>query len=88
MVREHSGRILASLIGHYRDFQLAEEALQDAWLVAAEKWPVDGWPENPPGWVFTVASRKALDTIRSVNSTTSTDVPNAGTAGSTTTGCG
>ena len=65
MVREHSGRILASLIGHYRDFQLAEEALQDAWLVAAEKWPVDGWPENPPGWVFTVASRKALDTIRS-----------------------
>lgn len=64
MVREHSGRILASLIGHYRDFQLAEEALQDAWLVAAEKWPVDGWPDNPPGWVFTVASRKALDTIR------------------------
>lgn len=64
MVREQSGRILASLIGHYRDFQLAEEALQDAWLVAAEKWPVDGWPENPPGWVFTVASRKALDTIR------------------------
>ena len=65
MVREQSGRILASLIGHYRDFQLAEEALQDAWLAAAEKWPVDGWPENPPGWVFTVASRKALDTIRS-----------------------
>lgn len=64
MAREHSGRILASLIGTYRDFQLAEEALQDAWLVAAEKWPVDGWPENPPGWVFTVASRKALDTIR------------------------
>ncbi len=64
MVREHSGRILASLIGQYRDFQLAEEALQDAWLVAAEKWPVDGWPDNPQGWVFTVASRKALDTIR------------------------
>ena len=64
MVREQSGRILASLIGQYRDFQLAEEALQDAWLVAAEKWPVDGWPANPAGWVFTVASRKALDTIR------------------------
>lgn len=64
MVREHSGRILAALIGQYRDFQLAEEVLQDAWLVAAEKWPVDGWPDNPPGWVFTVASRKALDTIR------------------------
>ncbi len=50
------------MIGQYRDFQLAEEALQDAWLVAAEKWPVDGWPDNPPAWVFTVASRKALDT--------------------------
>ncbi len=64
VVREHSGRILASLIGQYRDFQLAEESLQDAWFVAAEKWPVDGWPDNPSGWVFRVASRKALDTIR------------------------
>ena len=64
VVREHSGRILASLIGRYRDFQLAEESLQDAWLVAAENWPVDGWPDNPPGWVYTVASRKALDTLR------------------------
>lgn len=64
VVREHSGRLLASLIGQYRDFQLAEEALQEAWLVAAEKWPVDGWPDNPPGWVHRVASRKALDTIR------------------------
>ncbi len=52
------------MIGNYRDFQLAEEALQDAWLLAAEKWPADGWPENPPGWVYTVASCKALDTIR------------------------
>lgn len=64
MVREHSGRILASLIGQFRDFQLAEESLQDAWLVAAEKWPVDGWPKQPAGWVYTVAARKALDTIR------------------------
>lgn len=63
-VREHSGRILASLIGQYRDFQLAEESLQDAWLVAAEKWPVSGWPDNPAGWVYRVASRKALDTVR------------------------
>lgn len=64
VVREHSGRILASLIGRFRDFQLAEESLQDAWLVAAETWPVDGWPDNPPGWIYTVASRKALDTLR------------------------
>ena len=64
MVRASSGRILASLIGTYRDFQLAEESLQDAWLVAAETWPKSGWPDNPAGWIHTVASRKALDTIR------------------------
>lgn len=64
MVRANSGRILASLIGRFRDLQLAEESLQDAWLVAAEKWPVDGWPDNPAGWVHTVAARKAIDTIR------------------------
>jgi RNA polymerase sigma-70 factor (ECF subfamily) len=38
--------------------------LQDAWLTAAEKWPVDGWPERPEAWAFTVASRRALDRIR------------------------
>lgn len=64
MVRTSSGRILASLIGSYRDFQLAEESLQEAWLVAAETWPKTGWPDNPAGWIHTVASRKALDTIR------------------------
>ncbi len=64
VVRSSSGRILASLIGSYRDFQLAEESLQDAWLVAAETWPKTGWPDNPAGWIHTVASRKALDTIR------------------------
>ena len=64
MVRTSSGRILASLIGSYRDFQLAEESLQEEWLVAAETWPKTGWPDNPAGWIHTVASRKALDTIR------------------------
>jgi RNA polymerase sigma-70 factor (ECF subfamily) len=64
VVREHSGRILASLIGQYRDLQLAEDSLQEAWLLAAERWPVSGWPDNPPGWVYTVAGRQALDRIR------------------------
>ncbi|NNE11815.1 MAG: RNA polymerase sigma factor [Ilumatobacter sp.] len=64
VVRESSGRVLASLIGQFRDFQLAEDSLQDAWLLAAEKWPVDGWPEHPTAWVRTVAANKALDTIR------------------------
>jgi len=49
VVREHSGRVLAALIGRFRDFQLAEDSLQDAWLLAAERWPVDGWPDRPEG---------------------------------------
>ena len=64
VVREHSGRVLAALIGRFRDFQLAEDSLQDAWLLAAERWPVDGWPDRPEGWVYTVAHRRALDVIR------------------------
>ncbi len=63
VVRESSGRVLAALIGTFRDFGLAEESLQDAWLLAAERWPVDGWPANPAGWVYTVARRRALDRI-------------------------
>jgi RNA polymerase sigma-70 factor, ECF subfamily len=51
------------LIGNFRDFTLAEDSLQDAWLLAAERWPIDGWPENPPGWVYTVARRRALDRL-------------------------
>jgi RNA polymerase sigma-70 factor (ECF subfamily) len=64
VVREHSGRVLASLIGRFRDFGLAEESLQDAWLLAAERWPVDGWPDRPDAWAYTVAHRRALDRIR------------------------
>jgi RNA polymerase sigma-70 factor, ECF subfamily len=51
------------LIGSFRDFTLAEDSLQDAWLLAAERWPIDGWPANPPGWVYTVARRRALDRL-------------------------
>lgn len=64
VVRAHSGRVLAALIGQFRDFGLAEESLQDAWLLAAEKWPADGWPQRPEGWVYTVAHRRALDRLR------------------------
>jgi RNA polymerase sigma-70 factor (ECF subfamily) len=51
------------LIGSFRDFTLAEDSLQDAWLLAAERWPIDGWPVNPPGWLYTVARRRALDRL-------------------------
>jgi RNA polymerase sigma-70 factor (ECF subfamily) len=57
-------RILATLIGTLRDFELAEDALQDALLVALERWPVDGIPRNPSAWITTAARHKAIDRLR------------------------
>lgn len=57
-------RILAVLIGSVRDFELAEDALQDALLVALERWPVDGIPRNPGAWITTTARHKAIDRLR------------------------
>ncbi|MEX1255262.1 MAG: RNA polymerase sigma factor [Dehalococcoidia bacterium] len=62
--REESGRILASLIGFCRDFDLAEEAMQDAFAVALERWPRDGEPANPGAWITTTARRKLIDRLR------------------------
>jgi RNA polymerase sigma-70 factor (ECF subfamily) len=59
-----SDRILATLISSVRDFELAEDALQDALLVALERWPVDGIPRNPSAWITTTARRKAIDRLR------------------------
>ena len=60
-------RILASLISSVRDFELAEDALQDAMLVALERWPVDGIPRNPSAWITTTARHKAIDRLRRAN---------------------
>jgi RNA polymerase sigma-70 factor (ECF subfamily) len=57
-------RILAALIGTVWDFELAEDALQDALLVALERWPVDGIPRNPSAWITTTARHKAIDRLR------------------------
>ncbi len=61
---QEGGRILASLIGSVRDFELAEDALQDAMLVALERWPVEGVPRNPSAWITTAARNKAIDRLR------------------------
>ncbi len=61
---EHRARILAALIGALRDFELAEDALQDAFVAAIEHWPREGTPTNPPGWLYTTARRKATDRLR------------------------
>src|SRR5438045_3391504 len=61
---QEADRILASLISSVRDFELAEDALQDAMLVALERWPVDGVPRNPSAWIATTARNKAIDRLR------------------------
>jgi RNA polymerase sigma-70 factor, ECF subfamily len=62
--REEWGRVLASLIGFLGDFDLAEEAAQDAFAIAAERWPRDGTPDNPRAWLVTTARNRAIDRIR------------------------
>ncbi len=62
--REQWGRVLAGLIGFLGDFDLAEEAAQEAFAVAAERWPRDGVPTNPGAWLMTTARNRALDRIR------------------------
>ena len=62
--RDQWGRVLATLIGFLGDFDLAEEATQDAFAVAAERWPRDGMPTNPGAWLITTARNRAVDRIR------------------------
>ena len=62
--REESGRIVATLIRVFGDFDLAEEAMQDAFAVALERWPREGIPANPGAWITTTARRKAIDRLR------------------------
>ena len=62
--REESGRVLASLIRVVRDFDIAEDVLQEAFAVALARWPVDGVPANPAAWITTTARRKAIDRLR------------------------
>ncbi|WP_395658578.1 RNA polymerase sigma factor [Nocardioides sp.] len=62
--REEYGRIVASLVRRFGDIDVAEEAAGEALLVAVERWPVDGVPPNPGGWLTTTAARRAIDRIR------------------------
>ncbi len=56
--------MLASLVGFLGDFDLAEEAAQEAFAVAAERWPRDGVPANPGAWLTVTARNRAIDKIR------------------------
>jgi RNA polymerase sigma-70 factor (ECF subfamily) len=56
--------VLANLIGFLGDFNLAEEAAQEAFAAAAERWPRQGTPDNPRAWLITTARNRAIDRIR------------------------
>jgi RNA polymerase sigma-70 factor (ECF subfamily) len=62
--RDEWGRVLAALIGSLGDFELAEEAAQEAFAIAAERWPREGAPANPRAWLVTTARNRAIDRIR------------------------
>jgi RNA polymerase sigma-70 factor (ECF subfamily) len=62
--REEHGRVLATLIGVLGDFELAEDALQDAVATALERWPREGTPANPAAWLVAVARNRAIDRLR------------------------
>lgn len=62
--REESGRIIATLIRAFNDFDRAEDAMQDALATALDRWPRDGVPDNPGAWITTTARRKAIDRLR------------------------
>jgi RNA polymerase sigma-70 factor, ECF subfamily len=62
--RDQWGRVLAALIGFLGDFDLAEEAAQEAFAIAAERWPRDGFPASPGSWLITTGRNRAIDRIR------------------------
>jgi RNA polymerase sigma factor (sigma-70 family) len=64
VVREHAGQLAASLVRVTGDFATAEDLVQDAVVAALRHWPVEGIPQRPDAWLFTVARRRGLDRLR------------------------
>jgi RNA polymerase sigma-70 factor (ECF subfamily) len=62
--KEEYGRSFAALMSRFGDFDLAEDGLQEAFLVALERWPSDGTPPNPGAWITTTARNKIIDRLR------------------------
>jgi RNA polymerase sigma-70 factor (ECF subfamily) len=62
--RREFGRAVATLVRHFGDIDVAEEAVQEAFAVAVQKWPATGVPPNPGGWIVTTARNRAIDRLR------------------------
>ncbi|MEY9858621.1 RNA polymerase sigma factor (sigma-70 family) [Catenulispora sp. GAS73] len=65
LLRELAPQVLGALVRRYGRFEGCEDAVQEAVLAAAVQWPADGLPDNPRGWLTTVASRRLIDQVRS-----------------------
>ena len=63
-VREEWGRVISALMSVCRDFDVAEDALQDAVVTALRVWPAQGVPDSPRGWLLRTAQRRAIDRFR------------------------
>ncbi len=64
MFRDAYGQAVATLVRVFGDITLAEDAVQDAFVVAGERWPQHGIPPNPAGWIVTTARHRAIDVLR------------------------
>jgi RNA polymerase sigma-70 factor (ECF subfamily) len=62
--REEYGRAVAVLVRYFGDIDIAEEAVQDAFTVAVQRWPASGLPPSPAGWIITTARNRAIDRLR------------------------
>ena len=63
-LRQLAPNVLGALVRRYGQFDLCEDAVQEALLAAAARWPDDGMPANPRGWLITVATRRLTDELR------------------------
>jgi len=68
LLRELAPQVLAALVRRYGQFHLCEDASQEALIAATAQWPAGGLPDNPRGWLITVASRRLMDQVRSEQS--------------------
>ena len=64
LLREQAPQVLSALVRRYGDFDACEDAVQEALLAASLQWPGDGVPDNPRGWLLTVASRRRIEVLR------------------------
>ena len=65
LLRRLAPQVLGAVVRRYGHFDLAEDAVQEALLAAATRWPKDDTPDDPRGWLITVASRRLTDLLRS-----------------------